>query len=156
MSVPDWYPYQIRVDAAAHEAGKDTMGLDRSGDLEPDFSVSFDAEGLCVVLVRGDFMPDLIRAIAHHIHAEHESGQHMTGILLDLQAVQLVSLIRLSGLLDLLSRYELPIAVVLEMIPQQERLVDLLHQTLPYRDRIAYFDTPDEARPFLEGKRPSN
>ncbi|WP_119067973.1 hypothetical protein [Aggregatilinea lenta] len=129
------------------------MSLNNPIEPDPDFTITFDDDALCTIAVRGDFMPDLIRTIAQQVHTEHDNGQAISGILLDLQAVQLISLIRLSGLLDLISRYEIPIGVVLEMTVQQQRLVELLHQTLPYRERVAYFDVMDDARAFVDERR---
>lgn len=152
MGFPFWFPHADRSGLPVYATEENMMGLNYSGYPESDFTIAFD-DALCTISVHGDFMPELIRAIAQQVHTERENGQDMTGILLDLQAVRLVSLIRLSGLLDLLSRYEIPIAVVLELTAQQQRLVDLLHQTLPYRERIAYFETADAARAFLDEKR---
>ena len=152
MGVPIWFPYDRFARSPVRETGENRMSLNYSGDPDADFTVSFDDAALCTISVDGDFIPELIRTIAQHIYTERENGQAVAGILLVMQTVQVVSLIRLSGLLDLLSRYETPIAVVLETTSQQKRLVDLLHQTMPFRDCIAYFDTTEAARAFLTEK----
>jgi hypothetical protein len=74
------------------------------------------------------------------------------GILIDVRRSPLLSLVRLSSLIDMLSQMNVPMAVVLSDDTQQ-RLAALLHNTVRHRQRVGYFITSDDATLFLDRYR---
>jgi len=127
---------------------------DYPDDLEPYVSFNVSVEQVCTITFTGEFLPELVFSIAQHTAVEDKRHGPLRGILLDLRRAERISIIRLSGLLDQLSRFDVPIAVVLHATHQQQRLIDLFHQTLAGRDRIAYFADLPEALAHLEANAP--
>lgn len=121
-----------------------------SDDFEPRVLFNVSNERICTITFNREFLPELVSGVAQRTATEVEQHGPLRGILLDLQRADQISIIRLSGLLDQLSRFDAPIAVVLYPTRQQQRLISLFHQTLAGRDQIVYFTELAEAQAYLE------
>ncbi len=104
--------------------------------------------GLCTIRTEGEFSPELVYEVSQCIQFHIQETGLPPGILLDVRRSAPLSLVRVSTLLDKLSRFTVPLAVVF-LWPQQLELAGLLHPTLPHRDKVAYFTDIGEAAHFL-------
>jgi len=109
-----------------------------------EFEIFLHDDGICEVRVDGEFVLDLSQAVLRSIQAQARKSPAPSGILLDMRRSAPLSIVRLSGLLDQLSRLELPLAIVF-LWKQQQDLATLLHHTLAHSDYVAYFVDIDEA-----------
>jgi hypothetical protein len=114
------------------------------------FTFHVHEDGVCEITVEGEFHQATVSAIAQRAQQFTQTGGTLSGFLLDLRNCLTLSLVRLSGLLDILSRMQVPVAVVF-LEEQQLELASLLHHTLVYRDYVAYFTTMEGAWLFLRG-----
>jgi hypothetical protein len=104
--------------------------------------------GIFEIRYIGQCVPERALAVSEHVKKHiHEQG-HPVGLLLDVSADLAISIVRLSSLVEMLSRLQVPLAVVFGRQQQQE-LANLLHHTLINREQIAYFTDFDAACGFL-------
>jgi hypothetical protein len=96
------------------------------------------------IVIYGELLPSFARELVCQIR---QAGP-VAGLLLDVRNSIPLSMIRLSGCVDALSRLSLPMAVVF-LWTQQKDLAILLHPALLYRQRISYFTTVSGALAYL-------
>jgi len=89
---------------------------------------------------------DLVRATQKLI----ESNDRVCGIVLDMRGHYPLSIVRLSRLVDHLSKLGLPL-VVLFKEARHQHIADLLHNTLAHKTRVAYTTDPVQARAHIKG-----
>lgn len=114
------------------------------------FTFHIHDDGYCEITVTGEFLQATSLAIAKQAQY-HARITALPGILLNLSQSEPVSMVRLSGLLDMLSRLQIPLAVVF-LEEQQLELACVLHHTLVFREYVAYFTTIEGAWVFLRGQ----
>jgi hypothetical protein len=122
---------------------------DPSAYSDPTVETRISSTGVFEILARGSFLPELSQIIFRRI--KDHVGKHgaPAGILLDIRYSADLSVVRLSHLIDLLTEFKRPVAVLFGSEGQQQLAV-LLHNTLSRREQVAYFIQEDEARAFFE------
>jgi anti-anti-sigma regulatory factor len=107
-------------------------------------------DGFCEITVAGELTPATTSAIAQRAQQYVEEKGSSLGILLDLRGCTILSIVRLSSLIDTISHMQVLLAVV---FPEERQLeiASLLHHTLSFRDYVAYFTTTEGAWFFLHG-----
>ncbi len=104
--------------------------------------------GICTILPMGKISPGLVSAVAQFLVMHISECGLPAGVLLDMRANDLLSIVRLSSLVDVLSGFGMPLAILFGQYEQQ-MLADLLHNTLAQKDYVAYFVDPAQARAYL-------
>lgn len=103
---------------------------------------------LLEVVVRGDFTPLLLQQIVRYVERTIEDVGPLAGLMLDLRQSTAVSLVRAMALVETLSGFVTPMAVVF-IWHQQHQIAQLMHHTLPRRDEIGYFTNHTDAWTYL-------
>jgi hypothetical protein len=125
--------------------------MDMTDDLsasDQDFAFQIAPDGIAEILPLGPLSPQVSDALARRVLAKIAAQEPPTGLLIDVRATRLLSLVRLSNLLDALSATGIRVAVVF-WDEEQRKLAGLLHNTLAQKERVAYFTTLAEARAYL-------
>ena len=105
------------------------------------------------IVLRHPLLPALMQHIVQYIDQRLDPDAPPVGLLVDARSLQSVSVVRLSALVDTLSRFHTPLAVVLAA-PKQLELANLLHNTLTHRGYVAYFLEAEDAWDHLLGQQP--
>jgi hypothetical protein len=124
-------------------------------DQPPPLSESFSCEvrddRFCTIRIVGELVPELPHVITQQVQAQVTESGPLAGLLLDMCQSVSFSMVRLAGLIDLLCRLEIPLAVVFAS-RQQRELADLLHHTLAHRECVDYFTDMPDAWAFLKAQ----
>ena len=111
------------------------------------FATDILPDGVCVIYLNSQLLPAHASEIVRIVHAYAQQGQ-VCGLLLDVRDAALLSIVRLTSLLDMLSAQQLPLAVLFGTLTQYQ-LAGLLHNTLVNKARVAYFMKYEDAHAFL-------
>ena len=115
------------------------------------FTLEVWRDGICQVKPHGALtlllIEDLVRATQKLI----ESDKSVCGVVLDMRGHYPLSIVRLSSLVDQLSKLGLPL-VVLFREARHQHIADLLHNTLAHKSRVVYTTDPVQARAHIKGE----
>lgn len=127
-------------------------GVGKQVDLENWDGMNFRAllheNKLLEVVVRGEFTPLLLQQIGRYVERTIQDVGPLAGLMLDLRQSTAVSLVRATALVETLSGFVTPMAVVF-IWHQQHQIAQLMHHTLPRRDEIGYFTNHTDAWSYL-------
>jgi hypothetical protein len=115
---------------------------------DPTFDFHAGDDGIFDIQPRGQFVPELSQAIVQQVKNTVDDGLSPAGILLDMSRSDNLSLVRLSHLIDLLTEYPIPVAVLFGTDAQLQLAV-LLHNTLNNHKQVAYFTERSPAQTYL-------
>lgn len=112
------------------------------------YTLKLQDNNICKIQPEGKISLELTADIAQHVKTF--SAQHglPAGLLIDVRFNALLSIVRLTNLLDTLSGFGIPLAVVF-WNKDQQRLAELLHNTLIEKQLVAYFTEIDRAEQHL-------
>ena len=103
---------------------------------------------LLEIVVRGEFTPLLLQQIVRYVECTIEDVGPLAGLMLDLRQSSAISIVRATALVETLSGFIRPMAVVF-IWHQQHQIAQLMHHTLPRRDEIGYFTNHTDAWTYL-------
>jgi len=103
---------------------------------------------LLEVVVWGEFNPLLLQQIVRYVERTIEDVGPLAGLMLDLRQSNAVSIVRATALVETLSDFITPMAVVF-IWHQQHQIAQLMHHTLPRRGEIGYFTHHTDAWTYL-------
>lgn len=107
-----------------------------------------DETGVCTIEALGKMSASVAAAITQNAMTHVVQHGLPVGLLIDVRHNDLLSIVRLSNLLDTLTGLGVPVAVVFRN-GDQKNLASLLHNTLTQKDRVAYFTELDRATAYL-------
>jgi len=116
--------------------------------VDPTFDFHAGDDGVFDIQPRGQFVPELSQAIVQQVKNTIDEGASLVGILLDMRHSDNLSIVRLSHLIDLLTEYPIPVAVLFGTDAQRQLAV-LLHNTLNNHQQVAYFTDRSRAQTCL-------
>lgn len=109
--------------------------------------------GICIIQPESKISLELTAEIAQDVMLHITDAGLPKGLLIDVRYNTLLSIVRLSNLLDTLSGLGVSIAVVF-WNDEQQRLAGLLHNTLAQKNIVAYFTSLDDAERYLLSDAP--
>ncbi len=112
------------------------------------FSLTLRPDGICHLRPHLPLSGALVETIVTAVQQLLLRTPEVRGLLLDMQESTLLSIVRLSQLIDCLGALNLPVAVFFSEAHYQETAT-LLHPTLVRRPRVAYFTDFDQACAYL-------
>ncbi|NLX09304.1 MAG: hypothetical protein GXY36_06575 [Chloroflexi bacterium] len=117
--------------------------------VEAEITLTLHSSGVCEIQLSDELTLDLTQGIVEQVQTYNREHAPCSGLLLDVSRVAPLSMVRLSGLIDVLTQLRVPIAVVF-LWNQQRELAQLLHHTLTYPEHVRYFTQQEDAWLYLE------
>lgn len=116
---------------------------------QPPYTLEVSPEEICLIRLHAPISTGLIQALVRDLEAQQREHPRMTGFLIDLRALGLLSVIRVTDMVEHLLPLGLPLAAVFAD-PGQLPLAHLLLSTLAHTEQVGYFTDPLEAQQFLD------
>ena len=110
---------------------------------------TIDETGICTIEAYDKISVPVMSSIAESVMTYIVQHGLPVGLLIDVRHNNLLSIVRLSNLLDSLTGLGVPVAVVFRTL-DQKNVASLLHNTLAQKDRVAYFTDLARAAKHLQ------